>query len=101
MLPDEVLQNWVSAKEFLKQAFQPLIYAVNALCDMRRKAPTTVTVNIRGRAAAYATLWTNGSFTMPQANGLVFGLYFYTTIMAVVPGGWRGSRQLPSRLAGL
>ena len=57
MLPDEALQNRASAKEFLKEAFQPPIYAVNALSGMRRKAPATVTVNIRGRAVAYATLW--------------------------------------------
>ena len=57
MLPDEVLQNRASAKEFLKEAFQPSIDAVNALSDMRRKAAATVPVNIRGRTVAYATLW--------------------------------------------
>ena len=31
--------------------------AANVLCDMRRKAPATVTVNTRGRTVAYATLW--------------------------------------------
>ena len=33
------------------------MYAANVLCDMRRKAPATVTVNTRGRTVAYATLW--------------------------------------------
>ena len=56
MLPDEVLQNRAGAKEFLQEAFQPPIDAVNALSDMRRKAPAAVTVNIRGRTVAYATL---------------------------------------------
>ena len=57
VLPDEVLQDRATAKEFHKEAFQPPIDAVNALSDMRRKAPATVTVNIRGRRVAYATLW--------------------------------------------
>ena len=57
MLPEEVLQNRTSAKDFLKVAFQPPIDAVDALSGMRRKAPATVTVNIRGRTVAYATLW--------------------------------------------
>ena len=57
VLPDDVLQNRASAKKFLTEAFQPLIDADKALSDMRRKAPATVTVNIRGRAVAYATLW--------------------------------------------
>ena len=57
VLPDEVLQDRTSAKEFLKETFQPPIDAVNALSDMRRKAPATATVNIRGRRVAYATLW--------------------------------------------
>ena len=55
MLPDEVLQNRASAQEFLKEAFQPPIDAVNALSDMRRKTPATA--NISGRTVAYATLW--------------------------------------------
>ena len=62
VLPDEVLQDTVSAKEFLKEAFQPPIDAVNALSDTRRQAPATVTVNIRGRRVAYATLWDERQF---------------------------------------
>ena len=57
MLPAEVLQARTRAKEFLKKAFQPPIDAISARSDMRRKAPATVTVNIRGRRVAYATLW--------------------------------------------
>ena len=57
MLPDEVLKDRASAKEFLKETFQPPIDAVNALSDMRRKAAATVMMNIRGSAVAYATLW--------------------------------------------
>ena len=56
VLPDEILQDRASAKEFLKEAFQPPIDAINALSDMRPKAPATVTVNIRGRRVAYAIL---------------------------------------------
>ena len=91
VLPDEVFQDRASAKEFLKEAFQPPIDPVNARSDMRRKAPATVTVNIRGRTVTYATLW-NGTFTMPRANGLVCGLEYYTTI-AVVPGVRGGVRS--------
>ena len=36
-----------------------------------------------------------------RSNGLVCGLEYYTTIVSVVPGGSRGSMQLPSRLARL
>ena len=57
VFPDEVLQNRASAEVFIKEAFQPPIDAANALSDMRRKAPATVTVNIRGRTVAYATVW--------------------------------------------
>ena len=57
VLPDEVLQDRASSNEFLKETFQSPIDTVNALSDMRRKAPATVTVNIRGRTVAYATLW--------------------------------------------
>ena len=57
VLPDEVLKDRASAKEFLKKTFQPPIDAVNALSDMRQKAGATVMMNIRGRAVAYATLW--------------------------------------------
>ena len=46
-----------SAKDFLKEAFQPPVDAINALSDMRRKATATVTVNVRSRRVAYATLW--------------------------------------------
>ena len=77
--------------------------AANVLCDMRRKAPATVTVNTRGRTVAYATLWDERQpFTRLRADGLVYGLEYYTTIiMAVVSGGSRGSTQLLSRLARL
>ena len=56
VLPNDVLQDRASAKEFLKEAFQPPIDAINALFDMRRNAPVTVTVNVRGRRVAYATV---------------------------------------------
>ena len=56
-MPDEVLQDRASAKDFPKEAFQPPIDAIYALSDMHRKPPATVTVNIRGRRVAYATLW--------------------------------------------
>ena len=57
VLPDEVLGDRASAKDFLKEAFQPPVDAINALSDMRRKATATVTVNVRSRRVAYATLW--------------------------------------------
>ena len=57
VLPGDVLQDRELAREFLKEAFQPPIDAINALADMRQKAPATVTVNVRGRGVAYATLW--------------------------------------------
>jgi len=31
--------------------------AINALAELRKKAPATVTVDVRGRRVAYATLW--------------------------------------------
>ena len=57
VLPDDVLQDRELAREFLKEEFQPPIDAINALADMRQKAPATVTVNVRGRGVAYATPW--------------------------------------------
>ena len=57
VLPDEDFQDRASSKEFRKEAFQPPIDAVNAPSDMRRRAPAMVTVNVRGRTVAYATLW--------------------------------------------
>ena len=57
VLPDEFLPDRTSAKESLRETFQPPIDAVNALSDMHRKATATVTVNIRGMTVAYATLW--------------------------------------------
>ena len=44
VLPDDVLQDRELAREFLKEEFQPPIDAINALADMRQKAPATVTV---------------------------------------------------------
>ena len=44
---------------------------------------------------------TNGSFTMPRADGLVCGLEYYTTIMAVVPGGSRGEHAVTKSSARL
>ena len=57
VLPDEVLRDRASAKDFPKEAFQPPVDAINALSHMRRKATATVTVNVRSRRVAYATLW--------------------------------------------
>ena len=57
VLPDEVLRDRASAKDFLKEAFQPPVDAIGALSHMRRKAAATVTVNVRSRRVTYATLW--------------------------------------------
>ena len=57
VLPDEVLRDRASAKDFLQEAFQPPVDAINALSHMRRKATATVTVNVRSRRVACATLW--------------------------------------------
>lgn len=57
VLPGDVLDDREAAREFLKEAFHPPMDAIKALSDMRHKAPATVTVDRRGRAIAYATLW--------------------------------------------
>lgn len=57
VLPDDVLDDREEAKLFLKEAFHPPFDAINALADMRERAPATVTITSRGREVAYATLW--------------------------------------------
>lgn len=57
MLPDDVLEGRQAGREFLKEAFHPPMDAIKALSDMRGKAPATVTVDMWGRAVAYASLW--------------------------------------------
>ena len=100
VLPDKVLQDRASAKKFLKETFQPPIDdAVNALSDMRRKAPATVTVNIRDGRVAYATLWDERHpYHAPSEWTSVWPEVLCNNNIAVVPGGSRRSTQLPSRL---
>ena len=57
VLPDDVLRDRGAARDFMKEAFHPPMDAINALAELRRKAPATVTVDMRGRRVAYATLW--------------------------------------------
>ena len=100
MLPDEVLQNRASAKELLKEAFQPPIDIVNVLSDMRRKAPATATVNIRGRTVAYATLWDERQlYRAPSEWTCVYPGVLYNNNGGGSGGFEGGSKQLPSRLA--
>ena len=55
--------------------------APNFLCDMRRKAPVTVTINTRGEVGQWPTLHfgTSGSLTRPRAD-------------YQAPSGWTGVR---------
>ena len=57
VLPGDVLHDRGAARDFMKEVFHPPMDAINALAELRRKAPATVTVDTRGRRVAYATLW--------------------------------------------
>ena len=57
VLPDDVLRDRDAARDFLRDAFRAPMDAINALAELRNKAPATVTVSMEGRRVEYATLW--------------------------------------------
>ena len=66
VIPDECLEDREDAREFLMDAFQPPADAIDALQEMRERAPAIVGVLVGdaaggvGREVEYATLWESG-----------------------------------------
>lgn len=60
VIPDDCLEDREDAQEFLKDSFQPPADAIDALEEMRQRAPAIVGVLTEegmGREVEYATLW--------------------------------------------